>query len=114
MKLTRSQFVGLAAATVGGATLTGCSEVTRRYSVTSLPERIGQADSGPGDAVWRVLNRMAYGPRPGDVERVREVGIDAYVEEQLHPERLEETAAAWMRLLPLDTLNMDAADAQDW
>jgi uncharacterized protein (DUF1800 family) len=31
------------------------------------------------------LNRMAYGPRPGDVERVQEMGLAAYIEEQLAP-----------------------------
>ncbi|MFP4439340.1 MAG: DUF1800 domain-containing protein [Chloroflexaceae bacterium] len=31
------------------------------------------------------LNRMAYGPRPGDIARVREMGFPAYVEEQLNP-----------------------------
>ncbi|HEY9420815.1 MAG TPA: DUF1800 domain-containing protein, partial [Thermoanaerobaculia bacterium] len=33
---------------------------------------------------------------------------------QLAPERIEENRAAWMRLMPLDTLTMDAADAQDF
>ncbi|HYF64153.1 MAG TPA: DUF1800 domain-containing protein [Herpetosiphonaceae bacterium] len=31
------------------------------------------------------LNRMAYGPRPGDLERVRSIGLAAYVDEQLNP-----------------------------
>ena len=31
------------------------------------------------------LNRVAFGPRPGDAERVRAMGLPAYVEEQLHP-----------------------------
>ena len=31
------------------------------------------------------LNRMAYGPRPGDLERVRSIGLTAYVDEQLNP-----------------------------
>jgi uncharacterized protein (DUF1800 family) len=114
MKLSRSQFIGLAAATAGGLSLTGCTEVTRRLSAPALPGQLGGADVGPDDPVWRVLNRMAYGPRPGDVERVQSIGVDAYVEEQLAPERIEETWAAWMRLLPMDTLDMDAADAEDF
>ncbi|MES2036581.1 MAG: DUF1800 family protein, partial [Pseudomonadota bacterium] len=35
-----------------------------------------------------VLNRLAYGPRPGDVERVKKLGIDAYIEQQLNPQFL--------------------------
>lgn len=37
-----------------------------------------------------VLNRMGFGPRPGDVERVRAMGLAAYVEEQLNPDTLDE------------------------
>lgn len=114
MRLTRSQFIGLSAAGVGAVSLTGCMEVARRVSSPALPERLGQAEAGPGDPAWRVLNRMAFGPRPGDLERVRRIGVDAYVEEQLAPERIEEEWAAWMRLLPMDTLDMDAMDAEDY
>ena len=35
-----------------------------------------------------VLNRLAYGPAPGDLAHVRQIGIDRYIDEQLHPERL--------------------------
>ena len=35
-----------------------------------------------------VLNRLGFGPRPGDVERVLETGISAYIEGQLAPERI--------------------------
>jgi len=114
MRLSRGEFIGLAAAAAGGLSLTGCTEATRRLSRPELPARVGQAEAAADDPAWRALNRIAYGPRPGDLERVRAMGVDAYVEEQLAPERIEESSAAWMRLLPLDTLQMDAADAQDW
>jgi uncharacterized protein (DUF1800 family) len=38
--------------------------------------------------IVHVLNRVGFGPRPGDVERVRSIGLAAYIEEQLHPERI--------------------------
>jgi uncharacterized protein (DUF1800 family) len=34
------------------------------------------------------LNRLAFGPRPGDVERVAAMGVDRWIEEQLHPESI--------------------------
>jgi uncharacterized protein (DUF1800 family) len=114
MQLSRGRFLGLAAATAGGLSLSGCTEISRRFSVPELPDRLGEAEAAPGDPAWRALNRMAYGPRPGDLERVREIGLDAHIEEQLSPQAIAETRAAWMRLLPLDTLQMDASDAQDW
>ena len=39
-------------------------------------------------AIVHVLNRIGFGPRPGDVEKVRAVGLQRYIDEQLHPERI--------------------------
>ena len=41
--------------------------------------------------IVHVLNRITFGPKPGDVARVREIGIEAYLEQQLHPERIDDT-----------------------
>ena len=41
-----------------------------------------------------VLNRLGYGPRPADVARVRQMGVAAYLEQQLDLSRASDTAAA--------------------
>jgi uncharacterized protein (DUF1800 family) len=46
-----------------------------------------------GQRVLHVLNRLGFGARPGDVERVRAMGIERYVEQQLHPEKIDDAAA---------------------
>ena len=43
--------------------------------------------------IIHLLNRLGYGPRPGDIEKVRAMGIKAYIEQQLYPERIADTAA---------------------
>src|SRR5437763_4601364 len=50
----------------------------------------GSAPAPDDRAVAHLLNRIAFGPRPGDVERVRAIGIDRYVDEQLHPDRVKD------------------------
>jgi uncharacterized protein (DUF1800 family) len=40
-----------------------------------------------------VLNRLAFGPRPGDGAAVRAMGVDRWIEQQLHPERINDSAA---------------------
>jgi len=35
----------------------------------------------------RLLWRAGFGPRPGDVERIRRLGVERYIDQQLHPER---------------------------
>jgi uncharacterized protein (DUF1800 family) len=42
--------------------------------------------------ILHALNRLGYGPRPGDVERVRTMGLAAYVERQLSPRSIEDPA----------------------
>src|SRR5262245_22128841 len=44
------------------------------------------------ERIVHVLDRLGYGPRPGDLERVRRIGLAAYVEAQLHPERIPDDA----------------------
>jgi uncharacterized protein (DUF1800 family) len=102
---------GLAAAALPAA---GCVPLTRRLSQPEPPERWAESDrdSRNGEpaveaALRRVVKRTSFGARPGDVKRIREIGIDAYLEEQLHPERLEESPAVAWRLWHLDTLQVD-------
>ncbi|HEX5701831.1 MAG TPA: DUF1800 domain-containing protein [Pyrinomonadaceae bacterium] len=42
--------------------------------------------------IVHVLNRLGYGARPGDVERVKSIGLDKYIEQQLNPEKIDDTA----------------------
>ncbi|HEX8091313.1 MAG TPA: DUF1800 domain-containing protein [Blastocatellia bacterium] len=59
--------------------------------------------------IVHLLNRIGFGPRPSDVERVKRIGIDKFIDQQLHPERLEDSAAE-ARLKSLDSLNMSVAE----
>ena len=55
----------------------------------------------------QALNRLTFGPRPGDVDRVTAMGVDKWIEQQLHPEKIDDSALE-ARLVPLRTLRMDA------
>jgi uncharacterized protein (DUF1800 family) len=52
------------------------------------------------------LNRLTFGPRPGDVDRVMAMGVDKWIDLQLHPEKIDDSALN-ARLASLRTLNMD-------
>jgi len=43
------------------------------------------------DEIVHVLNRITFGPRPGDVEKVGNMGLHAYIEQQLHPETIDDS-----------------------
>src|SRR5947207_829651 len=61
--------------------------------------------------IIHLLNRMAYGPRPGDVERVKRMGIDKYIDLQLHPERIDDPGIE-ARLANFPSLRMSLAEIQ--
>ena len=42
--------------------------------------------------VYQVLTRLSFGPRPGDVTRVRGMGVDRWIESQLGPDRIDDRA----------------------
>ena len=52
------------------------------------------------------LERLTFGARPGDVEAVRKLGLKKWIDQQLHPEKIQESAALEVRLQPLDTITM--------
>jgi len=52
-----------------------------------------QAELSREQQVDHVLNRLAYGPRPGDVERVRKVGLERWIALQLTPEAIDDRVA---------------------
>ncbi len=59
--------------------------------------------------IIHVLNRLGYGPRPGDLERVEKMGLDRYIEQQLHPERIDDSELE-SDLAKFDILTMGATD----
>src|SRR5438067_7993980 len=59
--------------------------------------------------ILHVLNRLGFGARPGDVERVKVMGVDKYIEQQLSPDKIDD-AASEAKLQNLETLRMTTAE----
>ncbi len=57
------------------------------------------------EAILHALNRLAYGPRPGDVERIRQMGLPKWIDQQLSPNSIDDKAVN-ARLENLPTLAM--------
>src|SRR5580704_16894909 len=58
------------------------------------------------EQVLHVLDRLTFGPRPGDVQAVQKMGIKKWIDLQLHPARIEENKELIGRLEPLESLRM--------
>jgi len=74
-----------------------------------IPSVAAPPSAATDRAIVHLLNRIAYGPRPGDVEKVRAIGIERYIDQQLHPERIPDTAMS-ARLSGLTTIGMSSRE----
>ncbi|MGA2852186.1 MAG: DUF1800 family protein [Terracidiphilus sp.] len=43
------------------------------------------------ERILHALNRFTFGPRPGDLEAVKAIGLDAWFNQQLHPDAIDQT-----------------------
>jgi uncharacterized protein (DUF1800 family) len=70
-----------------------------------------EAASGPNDQKHAVhaLNRLTFGPRPGDIQQVTALGVDKWIDMQLHPDKIKNDALE-SRLAPLRTLRMSTKE----
>ena len=64
------------------------------------------------DAIVHALNRLGYGPKPGDVEYVKQIGLTKWIDQQLHPESLDD-AALNARLQKFPTLTMSSSQLEE-
>lgn len=60
------------------------------------------------EAILHALNRLAFGPRPGDIERVRQMGLAKWIDQQLNPNSIDDKALD-ARLENYPTLKMSTS-----
>jgi uncharacterized protein (DUF1800 family) len=66
--------------------------VASLLGVTPLAAQEAPENAGDQAAALHVLNRITFGPRPGDVEKVEKTGLHDFIEMQLHPESIDDSA----------------------
>ena len=66
--------------------------LTLPFLAVSLGSAFGQESNTSREEATHILNRITFGPRPGDVEMVQKIGARNYIEQQLHPETINDYA----------------------
>ena len=61
-------------------------------------------------SILLALDRLTFGPRPGDVEYVKRMGLKNWIDQQLHPERIPEDRELDAILAPLASLYMTSLE----
>ncbi|MFP6615944.1 MAG: DUF1800 domain-containing protein [Candidatus Hydrogenedentota bacterium] len=88
MKLTRRTFLQMLSGTSAAACF-GCDQIPFDLGLVvpkvSLPDHSDVPAMATKNRVSHVLDRVTFGPRPGDYGRITGMGVEAYIEEQLSP-----------------------------
>jgi uncharacterized protein (DUF1800 family) len=111
MKLNRRDCLRAGAAAGAGAALSGCSLVARRFTHPEAPKSITLPE-GPVDPIVRLVNRVSYGPTPGEITRVVKMGAEAYVSQQLNPDD-DEPSILSTRIGGLEAFQLQTAELFD-
>ena len=80
---------------------------TTQFALGRKKEKLAALDEQK--RALQALNRLSFGPRPGDLERVAQMGVDKWVDLQLHPEKIDDSAIGH-RLAPFRTLQMNTRE----
>jgi uncharacterized protein (DUF1800 family) len=81
-----------AAACASGSAAAPSTAVDLRGLETPDPTSVASREQTADQQVIHALNRLAFGARPGDVQRVREIGVDRWIAAQLEPARVPDPA----------------------
>ena len=100
--------MSLRARNLGLAALIMAASLASQFALGKKKDKLIQTMDERKRAV-HALNRLAFGPRPGEVERVAAMGVDQWIELQLRPEKLDDSALE-SRLAPFRTLRMDTRE----
>jgi uncharacterized protein (DUF1800 family) len=76
-----------------------------------LQAKLFQKKLSKNDQILHALDRLTFGPRPGDVERVKKIGLKKWIFEQLHPDRMDENPVLEAQLQALESLRMTPLEA---
>ena len=64
--------------------------VARAPAPAADTERALTSARTPRDSALHALNRLAYGPRPGDIDRVAALGVMKWIDRQLKPDKIDD------------------------
>ncbi|MDB6075972.1 MAG: hypothetical protein JWO89_3612 [Verrucomicrobiaceae bacterium] len=113
---TRRTLIKTAALGTGAVALSSCersiSVITQAFG-QSVPEHLAVAQSTQIDPEFHLLSRAAFGPWPGDLERAKEMGRQAWIEEQLEPTLINDELCD-LRARRFESLFFSAGDAYEF
>ena len=113
---SRRHVLQAVALSSGAAALTSCERTISTLTGVlgdSIPNKLDLPTGTEIDPEFHLLSRAAFGAWPGDLERVKQVGRGAWIEEQLHPERIDDSLCD-LRARRFESLFYSEGDAYEF
>ncbi|HMI44615.1 MAG TPA: DUF1800 domain-containing protein [Gemmatimonadaceae bacterium] len=91
MRITK--LITVAAALLGVAPIGASAQTTgAKNPAKSVIARSDVRELPADQQIIQALNRLTFGSRPGDALKVRAIGLDKWIDQQLHPEKIDDSA----------------------
>lgn len=104
--MNRRQFLSISGIATASLVLGACAPAREIVKQARGNDSVLLAPTRVADETWRALSRMTFAPRFDELARANEIGRDAWMEEQLAPESIDDLDCE-LRTRALDTLWMD-------
>ena len=115
MNSSRRAWLRCAASGLGGLGLCSCERALSGWTGLlgqEIPARLATAAGDEIDPDFHLLSRAGFGPWPGELERLNSMGQAEWLEEQLHPEEIDDGLCDW-RARRFESLHFSAGDAYE-
>lgn len=87
--------------------------LANRYWVLSILLLLGSiapthaAPTPVNPKVLHIINRLSFGPAPGDIKKVEAMGVESYIKQQLSPDSIPEPESLTRQLSQMKTLRLN-------
>ncbi len=112
MTVSRRDFLKLASLVAGSTALSSCTPAYAYLARLGQPDLYPTASGALSQEEWLLLGRLSFGPAPAERLRVAEIGLSAWIEEQLAPDTIDDSTCE-LRLREFRTLGLSAQDLFD-
>ena len=82
--------LGIDIPSLAAATTASAGPKTKKTKLDPALKGLPITELTTDEAVLHALNRLAYGPRPGDLERVKQMGLAKWIDQQLNPNSIDD------------------------
>src|SRR5579859_6431872 len=89
--MNRREFLKVMGVGTGATALVGAPDWS-----SGLIGALAAPEADAPDPIWHALNRLTYAPMPGQVAAVKQMGLQAYIEQQLVPDQIDDSAVEAM------------------